>query len=149
MRGISVSSVLCVYVAVGPPIIVPAAYSTDALDNSVYNPRFQEQAWSSVVRTSLRGFGSLQTTSDSSDRYRRLSVVSDATPEQVHLALADARPRETYAMSVSWLTWTDAKSQVLWGLSKSELNLMAEGRVTSECTRHAILYRQSVSCLRS
>lgn len=53
-------------------------------------------------------------------------------PQQVHLALADPRPRQTYAISVSWLTWTEAKSQVLWGLSESELYRYADGEATSE-----------------
>ena len=53
-------------------------------------------------------------------------------PEQIHLALADGRPREAYAMSVSWLTWTDSKTQVFWGREADALLESATGNSTRE-----------------
>lgn len=53
-------------------------------------------------------------------------------PEQIHLALADGRPREAYVMSVSWLTWTDAKTQVFWGREVDALLESATGNSTRE-----------------
>lgn len=53
-------------------------------------------------------------------------------PEQIHLAFADGRPREAYAMSVSWLTWTDAKTQVFWGREVDALLESATGNSSRE-----------------
>lgn len=53
-------------------------------------------------------------------------------PEQIHIALADPRPGDLYAMSVSWLTWGEAKSQVFWGLEAEGLDHVAIGNFTSE-----------------
>lgn len=66
-------------------------------------------------------------------------------PEQIHLALADARPRETYAMGVSWLTWADAKSQVFWGRDVAALEEVVTGNSTSECVTANASYW--LSCL--
>lgn len=55
-----------------------------------------------------------------------------AVPEQIHLALADSRPRGTYALSVSWLTWTDVKTQVFWGRETDALLESATGNSTRE-----------------
>lgn len=62
----------------------------------------------------------------------RVDAVSSVEPEQVHIALADARSRELYAMSVSWLTWTDARSQVLWGRDMDVLEEVVVGNATRE-----------------
>lgn len=60
---------------------------------------------------------------------RRLEA---AVPEQIHLALADPRPRDTYAMSVSWLTWEESSSQVFWGVEAEGLTNLVTGNFTSE-----------------
>lgn len=136
MHGVPVSLVLGVY-AVGPPATAPAVYLVAAFDNGIYNPRVQGDTSHPLWRNNLRGFGGLQITPNSAqrggDRYRGLSVdAGDAVPEQVHLALADARPREKYAMSVSWLTWAETRSRVFWGRSEKRLIHEAKGEATSE-----------------
>lgn len=70
-------------------------------------------------------------------------------PEQIHLALADARPRETYAMSVSWLTWVDARSQVFWGREAGALNEVVTGNTTSESKRtsESCFIERNVRCV--
>ena len=60
--------------------------------------------------------------------------VDSTTPEQVHIALASAKPRETYAVSVSWVTWGDAKSQVFWGREADALTEVVAGNSSSELT---------------
>lgn len=55
-----------------------------------------------------------------------------ATPEQIHIALASVKPRETYAVSVSWVTWVDSKSQVFWGREANALTEAVTGNSTSE-----------------
>lgn len=84
----------------------------------------------------LRRFFPLPETVRSPRRRANRGLSSDrdgaTTPEQVHLALADATPRETYAMSVSWLTRADAASHVFWGLSEGDLSEVATGDTTSE-----------------
>lgn len=59
-------------------------------------------------------------------------IIIPGVPEQIHLALADGRPREAYAMSVSWLTWTDAKTQVFWGREVDALLESATGNSSRE-----------------
>lgn len=56
-----------------------------------------------------------------------------APPEQLHLAFADPRgARDVYAVSVSWLTWVDAKSHVFWGRDVDALREVAAGNATRE-----------------
>lgn len=55
-----------------------------------------------------------------------------ATPEQIHIALASVKPRETYAVSVSWVTWVDSKSQVFWGREENALTEAVTGNSTSK-----------------
>lgn len=76
-------------------------------------------------RVQLRG-SSLASTNDSA---------ASTLPEQLHLAFAEARgTRDVYAVSVSWLTWEDAKSQVLWGRDTDALGEVAVGNATREST---------------
>ncbi len=55
---------------------------------------------------------------------------------KVHLALAqDPRGRrETYAVSVCWLTWEDSKSEVLWGRTDALGEAAVGGNTTSKQT---------------
>ena len=57
---------------------------------------------------------------------------ASADPEQVHIALAESGSLEEYAMTVAWVTWPEARSQLLWGSSPKGLSNMVEGNVTSE-----------------
>lgn len=76
--------------------------------------------------------------SNNNDESSRGSSSSDAredittAPEQIHLALADAHPREVYTICVSWLTWEDTKSQVFWGRDVGALEEVVTGNSTSE-----------------
>ncbi|CAM9841713.1 unnamed protein product [Scytosiphon promiscuus] len=78
-----------------------------------------------------------------SGRWDQRSLRGDAGPsahpEQVHIALGDARSRELYAMSVSWLTWVDAKSGVLWGQDTHVLEEVVLGNATRYTTSHTNL----------
>lgn len=76
----------------------------------------------------------LTTGNKDSSRANNTDIKHSSMPEQIHLALADARPRETYAMSVSWLTWVGAKSQVHWGRELDALDRVVTGNSTSEFT---------------
>ena len=57
---------------------------------------------------------------------------ASAVPEQVHIAFAESRSLEEYAMTIEWSTWAEARSQVAWGPSANELISLAEGSATSE-----------------
>lgn len=57
---------------------------------------------------------------------------ASAVPEQVHIAFAESRSLEEYAMTIEWSTWAEARSQVAWGPSAYELISLAEGSATSE-----------------
>lgn len=63
---------------------------------------------------------------------------ASADPEQVHIALAESGSLEQYAMTVAWVTWPEARSQVAWGSSPEELGNMAEGNATSERKKDAM-----------
>lgn len=86
--------------------------------------------------TRLRG----ATTPEATRQPRRAetggSAIGDsAVPEQIKIALADPRPRQAYAMSVSWLTWEDAESRVFWGSQGDSLDSVVTGNSTSEWSR--------------
>lgn len=68
-----------------------------------------------------------------------------AAPEQIHIALGDARSRELYSMSVSWLTWVDAESQVLWGRDTDVVEEIVVGNSTRE-TANVIYLQSTPSC---
>lgn len=56
-----------------------------------------------------------------------------AAPEQVHIALASSGGSlEEYAMTVSWATWPETQSQVVWGVKADQLDNAAKGGATSE-----------------
>lgn len=76
------------------------------------------------------------------------SLASDSTGRnetgfvrQIHLALADSRPREAYSVSVSWLTWEDSHSHVFWGREEDALEELVVGNSTSELPRICKLAR--------
>ncbi|CBJ32080.1 acid phosphatase/ protein serine/threonine phosphatase [Ectocarpus siliculosus] len=57
-------------------------------------------------------------------------------PEQIHLALAGG-DRDMYAMSVSWLTWEETKSQVFWSRDM-DMDVHAVGEVVvGNATRYS------------
>lgn len=68
-------------------------------------------------------------------RPHRSRAESGNVPEQIHLALADPRPRDFYAMSVSWLTWRETKSQVFGSLEAEVLGNVVTRNDTSEFCR--------------
>lgn len=62
-----------------------------------------------------------------------------APPEQLHLALADPRRSDLYAMSVCWYTLVDADSMVFWGLENPPAEVTV-GNSTRECTYSVALH---------